>query len=254
MSLMDMINKGPTPGPRRLMVYGVHGVGKSTFGASAPESIFIPTEDGLADIDCDSFPLCHTLEEAQAAMRAVFSETHDYKTLVIDSLDWMERMVWESVCLAGGKQNISDFGFGKGYAMALAEWQKILAMLDKIRDRQDMHVLLLAHAKIERFENPETEAYDRYSPRLHKGASGIVQEWASEVLFANYKVFTKTKDEGGFRGERTIGIGTGERVLRTSYRPAHEAKNRLALPDEIPLDWAALAKHFPENKEDSSND
>jgi len=106
-----------------------------------------------------------------------------------------------------------------------------------------MMVILLAHAKIEKFENPETETYDRYVPRLHKLASAVVQEWCDEVLFATYKVFTKKLDEG-FSQTRTQGIGTGERIIRTSERPAHVAKNRLNLPDEFPLDWNVYAKHL----------
>ena len=45
-------------------------------------------------------------------------------------------------------------------------------------------IVLIAHARIERFENPETESYDRYVPRLHRLASQVVQEWCDEVLFA----------------------------------------------------------------------
>ena len=41
------------------------------------------------------------------------------------------------------------------------------------------------------------------------------------------------------------GIGSGERILRTTERPSHLAKNRLALPDELPLSWPEFAKHIP---------
>jgi hypothetical protein len=101
-------------------------------------------------------------------------------------------------------------------------------------------VMLTAHAQIERFANPETDAYDRYSPRLQKLGSALVQEWCDEVLFATYKVHTKTTSEG-FDRKRVQGIGTGERVIRTTERPAHVAKNRLNLPDEIPLDYRIYA-------------
>ena len=107
-----------------------------------------------------------------------------------------------------------------------------------------MTVILIAHAKIERFENPETESYDRYVPRLHKYARAVVQEWCDEVLFATYKVYTKVTDEG-FNRKKAKGMGSGERVIRTTERPAHLAKNRLNLPDELPLDWPAYAQYIP---------
>jgi hypothetical protein len=116
--------------------------------------------------------------------------------------------------------------------------------LTALRDERGMAIVLLAHAKVERFENPETESFDRYAPRLHKTARDMVIEWCDEVLFANYKVFTKATDEG-FNRTRVQGVGSGERILRTSERPSHLAKNRLGLPDELPLSWDALAEHLP---------
>ena len=106
-----------------------------------------------------------------------------------------------------------------------------------------MMVILIAHAKIERFENPETDAYDRYSPRLNKHASALIQEWCDEVLFATYKVHTKQTEEG-FDKTRTRGIGTGDRIIRTTERPAHMAKNRMDLPEELPLDYRVYAEHL----------
>ena len=118
----------------------------------------------------------------------------------------------------------------------------MLAGLDALRNERGMEVILVAHAQIEKFANPETETYDRYAPRLQKLASALVQEWCDEVLFATYRVHTRTATEG-FDRKRVQAIGTGERILRTTERPAHVAKNRLALPDEIPLDHRVYAAY-----------
>ena len=113
-----------------------------------------------------------------------------------------------------------------------------------------MASILIAHSEIRKFEDPQGESYDRFGPKLHAKANGVLCEWADEVLFATYKVFTKTQDEG-FNRKRTVGVGSGQRVLYTNDRPAYIAKNRLGLPDEIELDWAAYAEHFSnEEKED----
>ena len=37
--------------PPRILVHGVHGVGKTTFAAGAPDPVFIVTEDGLGVIN-----------------------------------------------------------------------------------------------------------------------------------------------------------------------------------------------------------
>jgi hypothetical protein len=47
------ILKGKQPATnRRVLLYGVHGVGKSTWASSAPESLVIDLEGGVKDIDC----------------------------------------------------------------------------------------------------------------------------------------------------------------------------------------------------------
>ena len=56
------------------------------------------------------------------------------------------------------------------------------------------------------------------------------------MLFAIYKVHTVKVDEG-FNKAKHNGVSTGERIIRTVERPAHVAKNRLGLPEEIPLDY-----------------
>ena len=56
MSLLDSIQKGRQEAPPRILLYGREGVGKSTCGSQTPNAIFVPTEDGLGQIDCHSFP------------------------------------------------------------------------------------------------------------------------------------------------------------------------------------------------------
>jgi len=242
MTALAQIQKGRAVMPRRVMLYGVHGVGKSTFGAMAEAPVFITTEEGTNDIDCDRFPLATRYADVLGSLSALYSEAHQYHTVVVDSLDWLERLIWAEVCQKRGVETIEDIGYAKGYVFALTHWREVLAGLDALRTERGMQVILIAHAAIEKFANPETESYDRYAPRLNRHASALVQEWCDEVLFAGYRVHTKTTKEG-FDRTRTQGVGTGERILRTTERPAHVAKNRLNLPDELPLDYRVYAAH-----------
>lgn len=243
MSLLNQITSGPNPAPRRVMLYGTHGIGKSTFAASAPAPIFLQTEDGLGEIDCDKFPLTTTYKEAMQSLSELYTEAHSYRTVVVDSVDWLERLIWDEVCRKHNVPSVEAIGYGKGYVHALGLWREFIEGLAALRRDKQMTTILIAHARIERFENPETESYDRYVPRLHRLASQVLQEWCDEVLFATFKVFTKQTDEG-FDRKRTQGLGTGERVLRSVERPAHVAKNRLGLSDELPLEWGAYAQHI----------
>jgi len=238
--LIARIESGVAPRPRRTLIYGVHGVGKSTFGAMAESPVFIQTEDGLSNLDAPRFPLSQSYTDVLAALGELYTEKHDFKTVVIDSLDWLERLIWAEVCRKRGVESVEDIGYGKAYVFALTQWREVLSGLDALRNERGMAVIFIAHAAIEKFANPETDTYDRYAPRLQKLASALIQEWADEVLFAGYRVHTKTTKEG-FDRTRAVGIGAGERILRTTERPAHVAKNRLGLPDEMPLDHRVYA-------------
>ncbi len=247
--LLEQIESGKTAEPRRTMLYGVEGIGKSTWGAQAPKPIFIQTEDGLGQVECDRFPLARTYGDVIAALSELYSEKHPYRTVVVDTLDWLEQIVWAEICKRRCVENIEDIGYAKGYVFALTQWREVLAGLDALRNERGMAVILIAHSKIERFENPETESYDRYTPRLHKHACALVSEWCDEVLFATRRIVTSTED-AGFGRKRTTASGLGheaggDRVIRTTARPAHVAKNGLGLPEARPLDWKAYAQYLP---------
>ena len=238
MGMLEHIQTGRENKPPRIMLYGQEGVGKSTFGASAPAPIFIQTEDGLGEIDCCKFPLAQSVEDVIIELTALRDEEHNFRTVVIDSLDWLERLIFDEICKEFGVRSIekADGGYGKGYVDALVHWRKVLALLDDLRNKRGMMVILLAHAKVERFEDPENAAYDRYSPRLHKHAASLVSEWVDTVLFAT-KRMRVSKDGDSRTIAAPIGADGGERIIRTNGSPACIAKNRYGLPNEIPLSW-----------------
>lgn len=222
--------------PPRLLVYGNHGVGKSTFGANAPNPIFIITEDGLGVLDVPHFPLAQSFDSVIEAIGALYAEDNEFQTVVIDSLDWLDNLIWQDI---NKKYDAKDLAYGKGAVIATDYWRQVLDGLNALRNERDMAVVLLAHCEIKRFDSPEVEPYDRYQVKLQARSSALVQEWTDAVLFANYKTIVK-KDDVGFNNTVARGITTGERLLFTTDKPAHQAKNRFALPESLPFTWAAL--------------
>ena len=217
------------------MVYGPHGLGKTTFGASAPSPIFILTEDGLGRLEVDHFPVAKSYKDVQEALTALKGE-HDFQTVVIDSLDWLDNLIWEQI---NGQYEAKDLAYGKGAVIAADLWRKVLEDLTALRAK-GMASILLAHCEIKRFDSPEVEPYERYQPKLQARSSALVQEWCDIVGFANYTTIVKSSDVG-FNNKVSRGISTGERLLYTSEKPAYLAKNRYSLPDSLPLDWSQLA-------------
>ena len=240
------IVKGVQRKPRRVLLYGTHGIGKSTWAAQAPKPIFLATEDGLDNLDCERTPPIKSFGNFNEWCSKLLQDEHDYRTVVIDSLDWLERLIHDFVALSQGKKSIDDIPYGKGYAMAVAQWDFVLKTLDHLRNSRGMAVIALAHARIVKVSEPESDSYDRYEPDLHKAASPMLQEWADEVLFARYRVLTK-KEDLGFNRTRTIALDTEERIVWTCERPTHLAKRRAKMPDTLPLDFGIYAQYLRGN-------
>ena len=231
---LSSIKRGKSMAPPRGLIYGPHGPGKSTIGAAAPNPIFIQTEDGLGTIDVPKFDLCATYADVMAAIYTLYQEPHEFQTLVLDSADWLEPLIWAEACRIYSKADIEEFGYGKGYIAATDVWRTFLEALSRLRNDKGMSVLLLSHTEIKRFDSPETDPYDRYQPKLHKSASALVQEWSDMVLFLNYKTIVMEKDVG-FNQKAARGISTGQRVVYTTEQPAFYAKNRYGMPKEIAI-------------------
>ena len=128
MGLLDLVQHGKTQMPPRIMTYGTEGIGKSTLASRAPKPVFVQTEDGLNEIDCAKFPLARTLDDVLAALTELAVEEHPYESVVIDSLDWLERMVWDAVCKRESATTIEKVGggYGKGYILALDYWRRLI--------------------------------------------------------------------------------------------------------------------------------
>lgn len=238
------VKRSGQPKPPTVLLYSVHGIGKTTFGASAPNPIFIQTEDGLGAIEADTFGVLKSYGEIMDAIGSLYNEEHDFKTVVLDSADWAEPLVWAEACRLNGWKDIETPGYGRGYVAALDSWKMLIDGLTALRDERGMAVVILAHSEIKKFDSPETEPYDRYQPKLHKGASAIVQEAMDCVLFANYRVST-VKTDSGFNKKLVRGVGSGERLIFTTERPAFLAKNRWSFPETMPLSWDEFASCVP---------
>jgi hypothetical protein len=230
--------------PPRILIHGVAGVGKSTFAANADDPVVIATEDGLGMLKVASFPVAKSFEAVMEALAALYSEPHVFRTVVVDSVDWLEPLIWKKACEENRWGSIEEPGYGKGYLAALDLWRQYLDGLNALRDERGMTVIQIAHTDIKRFDSPEHEPYDRYVIKLHARAAALLQEHSDVVLFANYRIST-VKADVGFNKKVTRALGSGERVLYTAERPAFLAKNRYGLPDVLPLDWQAFAAAMP---------
>lgn len=241
-SFFSRIKTTADPQPPRALLYGVHGVGKTVFASKAPSPIFICTEEGAEELDVPRFPRAKTREDVLGMLRSLYREQHDYKTVVIDSADWLENAVRDEV---QAQFNERDLAYGKESMYMAQHFASVLDALDLVREKRRMSTIIISHSEVKRFDSPMTEPYDRYQPKLQRSVSALLQEWADAVLFAAFDV-TVVRQEVGFNKEVRRGISSGDRMLYTEERPAFFAKNRYpGLPSEIPLDWETFASHVP---------
>lgn len=233
MTTLAAIKRGIERTPDKILLYGVEGVGKSTFGASARAAVFIPVEDGIDEIDVPAFPRPKTYEEFGQCLATLYKEQHEYGTVVVDTLDALEVLMTDYVCRKNGWPDIEKPGYGKGYVALDLVWENLLDKLDKLRVDRGIEIVLLAHAAITNFNDPAGADYQRWTVKLHKRAAGLVKGWAKTILFAIHEQFADA--------ESRKAVSTGKRIMHTTHSAAWDAKNRYRLPETLPLDYAAFA-------------
>lgn len=225
--------------PWSILAHGTEGVGKSTLAANAPRCLVLDIgEKGTGDIPVFGRLRPTSWDDLLGILSELAREQHEYRSVALDSLDWLEPMCWKHVCDKAGKPNLKAFGYGDGYTAALDEWRVLRARLEDLQVQKGMNVVLIAHSHCNTFKNPDAAQgdYDRYQLKLQKQAAALWKEWAKAVLFLQYDRSVVEVDG------RNKGIDNGKRVIFTRMSAAYDAKNRLWLPEKLPLSWSSLEK------------
>ena len=223
---------------QRVCFYGVESVGKTTLAAKAPAPLFLDVENGTSHLDVPrvATPTWAALNEA---VRELATEKHDFKTVVLDSIDWAERLNHEALKEEKKIKSLEEIPYGKGFTMAAERMARFLASLDLLIEA-GIHVVLIGHAQVKRQEPPDQVLpYDRYELKLTKQASPLIKEWVDHLFFLNFKTRVVESESGKAKGR-----GGKERIILTSHSAAYDAKTRSALGDELPMEWASIESLF----------
>jgi len=238
-SIKMPLQRGKIQRSQKAAVYGPEGIGKSSLASKFPNPVFIDTEGGTHHLDVVRFPDITSWDDVTRAINQLATTEHDFKTLVVDTADWLEKRLAEYLCRKANKESIEDFGYGKGYVLLAEEFGKFLTSLDPLLKR-GMHIVFLAHSTVRKFESPDQAgSYDRYELKLSKQVGPLLREWSDLLLFANYVTKVAESESGKKRG-----VGGRERTLFTTHTAAFDAKNRHGLEDKLPFTFDAIAHVF----------
>ena len=224
--------------PDRILIYGVEGVGKSSFGAGAPSPVFLAAEDGIRHLGVPQLPEPKNLDEVYGMLAELAAGGHSFKTLVVDSVDWLDPIVARHVCAKNKWSDLEEPGYGKGYVPFAEEWRKVIAALEKVR-AAGLEIILIGHAKVAAFANPNGADYSRYELATIKQSAPLLKQWADFVFFANFDDHVVVaKSRGAEVLQKGKGVSNGERVIHTTHHAAWDAKARGNYPEILPLSYA----------------
>lgn len=233
---LQAVTTGKVVEPIFGIVYGDEGVGKTTLGAGLPKVIFGGPESAKR-FNVARLPAPKSFSEYLDQLKELRDEDHGFMSHCLDSLDWLELLLFDEIKKSQGQKSIEDCfgGYGKWVNGVVAYWKQAIDLMQELRDKKKMHILILSHYQIKKFDNPMTQLpYDRYMMKLsNEKHSALWREAVDFVMLATYDVQSYSSDKNAKKGR---GLNGEARVVYTEKRASHDAKNRLGLPFRMPLD------------------
>ena len=229
--------------PPRIILYGSPGVGKSTFAAHIPGALFLDVEGGTLNLEAARVEreALETFDDVADVLSALLTQEHEYSTLVIDTADFLEKVLMKQVAVEHGKKDFAQInGYGREYIALANVWRGICQTLDDLREKRGMAVILIAHETLRKIKEPDTETYEKYTLALDPRTTEFLEAWCDCILFAKEEVYAE-KDKS-----QRVKTRAGDRMLFTKDCPHYLAKNRYGLPEEIPFSWEAFSAALAE--------
>ena len=229
MITLDSIVSGKVERPRRYLLTGLPKAGKSETASQSEAPIFLPIikEEGIDDLDVKSFPVIASWAQLEESIAALFlADSIPYKTVVIDSVSTLERLIHAEVCKASGDTAISDVGggYGRGTDRALGWWDNLTTWMDQLRAKHQVEIVMIGHVKKDSFDDPTAVSYDRWILNIDKKAAAHLEQWADCTLFQAPALHVSQTDAGF--GKKVGKATEGGVCLYTRNEPSHPGGGR----------------------------
>ena len=225
--------------PLGMVLYGMSGIGKTSFAAEFSDVAFIvdPQEKGINDLlKFGQCPKPLTIEVADGWLHLlkiseVIANRRDVQTVVYDSMTGLQQLCHNYHCKTYYNDDWTKDGF---YAYqsgpknaAQKDWPELIGLWEAIRE-SGKQIIIIGHSQIKTFKNPDGDDYEKYIPYLEKEAWSAVHRWAPSVIF--YKSQVDTMKVGG---RHKANEDSMKRLLCTVQGATYDAKNRYGLEPVI---------------------
>lgn len=223
--------------------YGEGSVGKTSLCTFYPNVVFLKTENGLdklAEYKDNNLPNCASVGGEYLQDRdgsgwpsivsftdSLLNDEHDYKTLVVDTLDGVEIACRHYTAQkAFGGETVAFENYGKGWVTLLNDyWGPWIRKVRKLAEEKMIKVILLAHDMQETMNNVGGDNYKYKRPNMNNKVWDYTKGMVDHVGFIEIDVTVKDKKAKGY----------GNRLMRLANSPYCYCKNRAGIQDLIEL-------------------
>lgn len=204
-----------------ILVHGNPKIGKSTFCSNIENALFLATEPGLNALDVYQIPI-QTWSELQSTMVEIRKGSHEFKTIVIDTIDNAYSMCSKYICKKYGIEDASDLGYGKGFKKINETFQEFITTLGTL----PYGLIMISHSQEKEFDSKRGK-YTKIIPTLPGKSREIATSFVDFILYFDVELVVNKKGKSEYK-----------RVIRSRNSQFFEAGCRYPkFPEVIELDF-----------------
>lgn len=204
-----------------IFLHGPPKIGKSTFAAQFNKPLFLATEAGLNSLETYQIPIRDEIVNGKKILAwGKFLQTltelmhgkHEFRTLVIDTVDNLAEYCSEYVYDVHRIQHASDLDWGKGWQLLKAEAQRGINLLMSL----GLGVIFVSHSEEKEIRRKKGDSYTKIQDTCPRNFKHMIHALSDMILYATME--------------------NGKPVLKTRESDEYLAGSRVGLPETLPFE------------------